>query len=123
MARTKDVPHPVVKRSWRYEIVGFNFQQGDGTHECFVDLTLQEGQKRRHLRFLSPRDIEIRQGFPAGRGGLLILDVRARGMAGVAVMVDDFADSHGAVRFWAREVIDLDGAEVLVDDPDVERTQ
>ncbi len=39
--------------------------------------------------------------------GLVILDVRGRGLSGIGVMVDDFEGSHGDVRFVARTVEDV----------------
>jgi hypothetical protein len=36
--------------------------------------------------------------------GLVIRDIRARGLAGLAVMVDDFEASPGSVKFYARTV-------------------
>ena len=108
MAQRKDPLHPIVDKPWSYEIVGFNYQRGDSDQESFVDITLAQGEVRRHLRFLSPTHICIDGGFPAMSGGLVILDISGRSVAGVAVMVEDFESDKGSVRFYARKAIDLD---------------
>ena len=103
----EDPPHPIIARPWEYEVVGLNFQQSDGP-EPYLELTLQKGDVIRHLRFLSPQSLEIEEGFPMRTGGLYIADVSARGLDRITIRVDDFEASPGALRFWARTVIDLD---------------
>ncbi len=74
-------------------------------------MTLRKERVVRRLRFFSPRKIEIERGFPLPTGGMYFSDVRARGMEGLGVRVGDFEASPGSVRFWARDVIDLDKTE------------
>ena len=108
MAKKEDPVHSVVERPWEYEILSLGFYQSQtGEFEPFIDLTLKKGDRLRHLRFYSPRELEIEKGFPAKTGGFCIYDVSARGMEGLGVRVDDFEASWGAVKFWAREVIEI----------------
>lgn len=110
MLETEDPFHKIIDRPWEYEISGFNFQTPEEQGgESYLDLTLRKGDVTRHLRFYSPQDIEVEKGFPMRTGGLAIYDVSSRGLNGLGVRVDDFEASWGKVRFWARDVIDLDG--------------
>ena len=70
-------------------------------------MTLKKGDTLRHFRFYSPQDLEIEKGFPSKTGGFCILDVSKRGLEGLGVRVDDLEARRGAVRFWAREVIEI----------------
>jgi hypothetical protein len=56
----------------------------------------------RHVIFV------LKRGFPQPTQGMLIMDVRHRGMEGIGEWVTDFEASPGAVTFWAESVIDLD---------------
>ena len=108
MSQMEDPYHPILERSWEYEIFTLSFWQWqNGDAEPFIDLTLKKGDVFRHFRFLSPQSLEIEKGFPAKTGGFCILDVSKRGLEGLGVRVDDFEASWGAVRFWAREVIEI----------------
>lgn len=108
MIKKEDPIHSIVERPWEYEILTLSFYQSpSGEFEPFIDLTLKKGDVLRHLRFHSPRELEIERGFPARTGGFCIHDVSARGLEGLGVRVGDFEASWGAVRFWAREVIEM----------------
>ena len=108
MAKQEDPIHSIVARPWEYEILSLSFYQSPtGKFEPFIDLSLKKGDVLRHLRFYSPRELEIEKWFPARTGGFCIYDVSARGLEGLGVRVGDFEASWGAVRFWAREVIEL----------------
>jgi hypothetical protein len=108
MTEKEDPIHSIVDRPWEYEIQSLGFYQSPrGEFEPFIDLTLKKGDVLRHLRFYNPRDLEIEKGFPAQTGGICIYDVSARGSEGLGVRVGDFEASWGAVRFWAREVIEI----------------
>jgi hypothetical protein len=106
--RERDPNHPILDRAWSYEIVGLRLEKEplDGG-EPFLDLALRSGRERRVLRFWSPADLEIEKGGPTMTGGLAILDVRARGLEQIAVMVTDFEAGNGSVRFVARTVDDI----------------
>jgi hypothetical protein len=60
-----------------------------------------QSARRPHDRALQ---LEIERGGLCMTSGLVIRDIRARGLAGLGVMVDDFEGSGGAVRFYARTV-------------------
>ena len=106
--REPDPNHPILDRAWQYEIVGLRLEKEplDGG-EPFLDLALRSGRERRMLRFWSPADLEIERGGPTMTSGLAILDVRARGLEQIGVMVTDFEAGNGSVRFVARAVEDL----------------
>ena len=104
----EDPEHPIIERAFEYRVIGFCFHRVlDGSEESYIDLTLQHAEAVRRLRFLSPQSISIEDGFPEG-SGMFIADVRHRGLDRLGVRVDDFEASSGAIRFWARTVIDLD---------------
>ena len=104
----EDPYHPILEQAWGYEIFTLSFWQWQhGEAEPFIDLTLKSGAVFRHFRFYSPQGLEIEKGFPSNTGGFCILDVSKRGLEGLGVRVDDFEASWGAVRFWAREVIEI----------------
>ena len=107
----EDPRHPILRESWRYEVVALRLERKpiDGG-EPFLDLVLGLASERRTLRFWSPSDLEIERGGPVMTGGLVILDVRGRGLERIGVKVDDFEGSHGGVRFVARTVEDVTGS-------------
>ena len=108
MDRKEDPNHPILERSWEYEVFTFSFYQwANDVAEPFIDLTLKRGAELRHFRFLSPQALEIEKGFPRKTGGFCIFDASARGLEGLNVRVDDVEGSWGAIRFWAREVIEI----------------
>ena len=103
-----DPDHTIIAHPHRYDVVGFNYQRPvDG--EPYIDLTLRLDSLVRRLRFHGPRDIELESGFPLC-SGLQIKDVSANQLGGIRVRVDDFEASWGAMRFWARDVVDLDAS-------------
>jgi hypothetical protein len=101
----QDPDHDILPEAWRWEIVGVHLERApeDGG-EPFLDLTLRLGRDRRRLRFWSPSDIEIERGGPCMTAGLVIKDLRPRGLDGLTVAVDDFEATVGATRFVARSV-------------------
>jgi hypothetical protein len=62
----------------------------------------------RRLRFWSPQQLQVEEGFPRPTRGMAILDVRARRLDGLAVWVTDFEASSRKISFWARDVVDRD---------------
>ena len=107
-AKEEDPYHPIIDRPWDYEIVLLGWSRETETDPSFLDLTLRKGTVLRRLRFAEPQEIEIEKGFSVKTGGLYIADVKHRGLDGITVRVSDFEASPGAIRFWARDVIDLD---------------
>lgn len=108
MSLMQDPDHPILERSWEYQIFRLNFWQSEhGESESFIDLTLKKGNTLRHFRFFGPQELEIENGFPANTGGFCILDVSQRGLEGLRVRVDDFEADWGVVRFWARSVVEI----------------
>ncbi len=100
-----DVEHSILPRAFEYEIVGFHLEREPvDEQEPYLDLVLRRGADRRVLRFWSPVDIEIERGGPTMTSGLVIRDIRRRGIEKLGVRVDDFEGTQGAVRFSARAV-------------------
>jgi len=103
-----DPVHSILEKSWDYEIVGMKLERDPlDEDEPYLDLTLKSGNTRRVLRFWSPQDLEVERGGPCMTSGLMILDIRARGMDGIGVRVDDFEGGGGRVRFVARTVEEI----------------
>jgi len=99
------VEHSILPRAFEYEIVGLHLEREPADeHEPYLDLVLRRGADRRVLRFWSPVDIEIERGGPTMTSGLVIHDIRHRGIPNQGVRVDDFEGTQGAVRFSARAV-------------------
>lgn len=107
----QDPDHSILPRAWEFEIVGLRLEKEplDGS-EAFLDLSLRRGDERRVLRFWSPSDLEVERGGPTMTGGLVIRDLRGRGLDRISVKVDDFEASLGAVRFVARTVEEVESA-------------
>jgi hypothetical protein len=103
-----DPEHPILPRGWDHEIVGFNLQTAEDPPRLDLTLRRRSDGRLRRLRFLYPQDVFIEEGFTGFTGGLIVTDVRARGLAGLGVRVSDFEGMNGAIGFWAREAIDLD---------------
>jgi hypothetical protein len=106
-----DPHHPLVERPWEYEIVGLAYHRDPDTWiDSYIDLVLQRGESRRHLRFLGPQDLRIDEGFPSS-AGLCILDVSRRQLDGIGVRVANFEASGGCPTFWARGVVELEAGD------------
>jgi len=107
-----DPDHPILPRSWEWEIIGLNLQLEPGERgEAFLDLMLKRGEERRLFRFWSPQDLEIERGGPRKTAGFKILDISSRGLERLGVKVTDFEGSWGQVHFLARTVEDRTGHE------------
>jgi hypothetical protein len=104
----RDPEHSILPKAFEYEIIGLRLDREpiDGI-EPFLDLTLRRGQHRRVLRFWSPQNLEIERGGPTMTHGLVIYDIRGRGLERLGVEVDDFEGNHGRVSFVARAVDEL----------------
>ena len=104
-----DPDHPIIEKPWEYQIIDFHchYDQEDW-EKSYTDISLAKDTVIRRLRFWSPRDLKIEEGFPMPTGGMQIQDVRSRQMEGIGVRVGDFEASWGAVTFWAADVEDLD---------------
>lgn len=103
-----DPEHPILPRAFEWRIVSLALDKepfDDG--EPRLDLAVRRGSDRRILRFWSPTELEIEQGGPAYTGGLVLYDLRRRGLDHLGVRVDDSEGSRGAIRFLARAVEDI----------------
>lgn len=101
--------HPIIDRPWEFQVIEFFFAHdpSDDRTAC-IDLTLQNGSITRRLRFSGVQALSIEEGFPRQTHGLCILDITDWQWDGLKVKVDDFEASHGAIRFFAYDVVDLD---------------
>ena len=105
--------HPIIDEPWTYEVVALLFQRRvDDLIEPYIDLTLQFGDKIRRLRFLGALNLEVQSSFPYSYSGLEILDVSYLKLDYAKVRVDGY-EGYGTIRFWAREVVDVD--QLLID--------
>ena len=64
-----DPPHPIIDRPHEYSIADLRYHVGLDGAEPFIDLVLQRGDAVRRLRFLSPRQLIIEDGFPEPTSG------------------------------------------------------
>ena len=107
--RGEDPDHPIIERPHEYSVTRFVYDVlGNRVGEPFIDLSLSKGELFRRLRFLSPQNLRIEEGFPAPTHGMAIRDIRGRQWQGLGVEVADFEASWGAITFVARAVVDLD---------------
>jgi hypothetical protein len=106
-----DPDHPIVERPWEFSVSDFTYHVAVQARHSYIDLGLRGVRGWRTLRFLGPQSLKIEEGFPRPTHGMCILDVRRRQLEGLGVRVADFEGSHGAITFWAREVIDLDSVQ------------
>ena len=93
--------HPLLRNGSAFEIVGFCYER-PAESEPFLDLTLRAEGLERRFRFWSPQEVRV-EGFPSSRG-VIIRDVRMRGLERLTVRFDDYEDTIG---FWARTVEEL----------------
>ncbi len=101
--------HPIIDSPHNYEIIRFDLHNDPLDYRnTYLDLTLQQQQTIRRLRFLRPQRIVIDEGFPAATHGMIILDIRDRQWEDLRVEVADFEGNHGSVTFVAADVVDLD---------------
>jgi len=105
MSIVNDPYHPILERPWEYEMFTLQYWRPTAESEPFIDITLKDGNGFRNLRFFNPKDIEIHKGFPS-QTHRCIFDVSKRGIEGLNVRVDNLTGNAGAVRFWAREVME-----------------
>ena len=117
MTPKKEYPyHPILDRSWEYEVFTLSYHQSPlGEFEPFLDLTLKKEDIYRCFRFHGPQELEIEKGFPAKAGGFCIFDVSSTATDGLGVYVDDLKGGSGALRFRARDVVEI-GQFARVDD-------
>src|SRR5688572_32104772 len=109
----RDAEHPILHQPWKYSIAELHYHVGRDGAESYIDLVLERETVVRRLRFWSPQSLEIEDGcFPRATGGMTILDVSERQLDGLRVWVTDFEQTRGSLRFWARDVVDLDVADV-----------
>jgi hypothetical protein len=110
-----DPEHPILGAPSSWWLREFTYHSDpDDFAGSYVDLVFARGGAARRLRFAEPSELSVGHGLPHS-AGLRILDVRGRGLEGIGVLVTGSEDSHGVLRFWAREV-----AEIPPGDPDAE---
>lgn len=107
----RDPDHPIVDEPWRYQIGAMHYHVGLDGSEAHVDLDLHLDGVVRRLRFMSPQQFVIEDGFPQPTHGMAILDVGGRRLEGLRVWVTDFECNGGGISFWARDVLDRDSIE------------
>ena len=108
---TDEPDHSIIERPYQYQITGMVYHVDlEDWLDSYIDLTLVKGSITRRLRFLGPQGLKIEEGFPSPTHGMKILDISKRQWQDLGVAVLDFEASHGAITFWAKDVIDLDEA-------------
>ncbi|WP_168564971.1 hypothetical protein [Crateriforma spongiae] len=102
------IPHSILAHAGDYRIVELHYKCASSEQEAHLDLHLSRGSEVRRLRFLRPQQLVIEEGFPEPTHGMMIIDASGDGLDGLGVRVIDIEASHGAITFWAKDVIDLD---------------
>ena len=105
------IPHSIIANPSEYRVVELHYKLSNDAAESYLDLNLTRGDLIRRLRFLSPRQLVIEEGFPEPTHGMMIIDTSSDGLQGLGVRVIDIEASRGALTFWARQVIDLDATD------------
>jgi hypothetical protein len=105
-----DPQHPIISKPWTYELERIDWRPSPAVAESYIDLTFRQGDERRRLRFLSPTEVKIDQGFCGQCSGLAIHDIRRRGWDRVRIEVVNFEQDPG-ITFFAADVVDLDQSE------------
>lgn len=107
-----DPDHPVIDAPWTWALVEFTYRCYSDPRDSHIDMVLERAGVTRRLRFYDPRDLEMSRGLP-NAVGMCILDVTARQLDGIGVLVANFEQSYGAPRFWAARVAALDSPDGL----------
>ena len=105
---TDEPDHPIIERPYQYQIIEMVYHVDlEDRLDSYIDLTLVKVSSTRRLRFLGPQGLEIEKGFPSPTHGMKILDISKRQWQDLGVAVLDFENSHGAITFWAKDVITI----------------
>ena len=100
----RDSDHPILNQPWECRIAELWYVAKTSDQEGFIELILSKGSELRRLRFSSPREFSVDDGFEAESFiGLQIVDVSARQLEGIGVEVSSYENSPG-LRFFARAV-------------------
>jgi hypothetical protein len=110
MMRDDEPLHPILPAPWTYHLGRIDWWPSPLLAETYIDLTFRKGDEVRRLRFLSPINVRVDEGFCGQCCGLAIHDVRSRGWDGITVEVLNFEQEPG-ITFLAASVVDLDVAE------------
>jgi hypothetical protein len=87
----------------------YRIKKPEATH---LDLTVRvEGGKERSLRFHRPRVVQFDKDLPDILHDLEVQDVRAQNLGESTIWV---SIGHGAVTFWAKDVVELSRFERVV---------
>jgi hypothetical protein len=106
----KDRPHPILPNAVRYGITKISWSAETDDADAFIDVTFVRDADIHTLRFFNPSEIRISMpGKQPATGEFEILDVSARGLDGLNVLVQESGASGAPVAFWARSVEKLPG--------------
>ena len=90
MSATNTEPdHPIIERPYEHRLVELRYViEATNGGESFIDLVLAKGAATRRLRFWSPCDFHVQEGFsPDAYLGLQILDVSRRQLEDISIEV------------------------------------
>jgi len=102
--------HPIISEPWTYELERIDWRSSRVIADSYIDLTFRRADERRRLRFLSPTQVKVDEGFCGQCLGLAIHDIRSRGWDRVRIEVVNFEQDPG-ITFFAADVVDLDRLE------------
>jgi hypothetical protein len=107
-ATTAEPDHPIIERPYEHRLAELRYviEAPDGG-EPFIDMVLAKGSVTRRLRFWSPRDFNVQEGFsPDAYLGIQILDVSRRQLEDIAIEVSCFENTPG-FSFSARTIEEI----------------
>lgn len=107
-ATTREPDHPIIDRPYEYRLTELRYVIEDPDRgEPFIDMVLTKGSVRRRLRFWSPRNFHVQEGFsPDSYLGLQILDVSRRQLEDISVEVSCFENTPG-FSFYASRIEEM----------------
>jgi len=87
--------------------LSYRIKKPENTH---FDVTISADGHERSLRFHRPRVVQFDKDLPEILHGLEVEDVSAQGLRDMVLFV---SIGHGAVTFWARDVVELSRSQTL----------
>lgn len=103
--------HPILERPHhKHRIVSIHYycDYTESILDHFIDIQFKKDQKITNIRFIAPRYVSIKKGFPYSGSGFSIIDIKDQQMEGMNIkVINDEAEDEG-ITFYANAVIDLD---------------
>lgn len=108
-----DPDHPIIDSPWEYRVTELRYViEAPEGEESYIDIVLVRNSSTHRLRFWSPRDFHVQEGFcPNMYLGLQILDVSRRQLENISIEVSCFENTPG-FGFYARTIEEIPAGRV-----------